>query len=564
VSPVSKITVSGIALTCLAVLLGIAIHTHAALGSRALGGSKPAPIVRATTVKPDPPSPSPVPTKQVAPVPTPTFVHHLKPGWRHSYQHRGHTRTGSHGHQTGAPRNHHRKRTTTPTSSRTPTPTPTVTSTPLPVHTVVFRHDHGNTGDLFGLGTYIAQRYPGLVGPALRRAQKTGSDWVREEFTANKLHHATNAAYWWKPFDRVVARERKLGFHILGLLDYNNTWNGQPHSDMPHRKMAILITDYVKYVTAIVKHYRGQINYWQVWNEPDLHHFWGPHANARDYARLLTASYHAIKSANPHAEVVLGGPSDSAPHPLAFINHVVRAGGKFDIVSIQPYMATPGQTLLRQIAKLKRYRKPVWFTEIGWAGEDWCAEICGEEAPQAGRLARLYFAAAFTGVERVFWYDFRDDGTGSDFEDHFGLLQHNFGWKPAYSAYSLSSFFLNRATVLGRAVVTGDVYGLQVKTHHRKALAFWNNSTSSVALRVTWGKGGSLITSSGLVTTIPTSHKKATITLPPTSVYYVAPKGLSLVVMRPHRLARWELRQCAGTNPANPRCPAYHRRSASF
>ncbi|HEV3312677.1 MAG TPA: hypothetical protein VG815_19360, partial [Chloroflexota bacterium] len=91
-------------------------------------------------------------------------------------------------------------------------------------------HGHPyDIGDLFGLGTYAALRYPGLARPALHRVHLTGVDWVREEFTANRLHLATNDPYQWWRTDSVVRQETRLGLHILGLLDYNNTFGGRPN-----------------------------------------------------------------------------------------------------------------------------------------------------------------------------------------------------------------------------------------------------------------------------------------------------------------------------------------------
>src|SRR5579872_3724501 len=53
-------------------------------------------------------------------------------------------------------------------------------------------------GDLFGLGAYAANRYPGLGWAALARGRATGADWVREEITANDLHLGTGRPYqWW-------------------------------------------------------------------------------------------------------------------------------------------------------------------------------------------------------------------------------------------------------------------------------------------------------------------------------------------------------------------------------
>lgn len=429
---------------------------------------------------------------------------------------------------------------TAPPSSLTLKPTQTRV---VPRPTAVRRHVipplvfHGRSraiGDLFGLGSYIAQRYPRFATPALERARLTGADWLREEFTANKLHRRSRGRHHWRVFDRVVRAETRLGFHILGLLDYNNTWTGRPHSYMPHAMMPRLIRDFTRYVTVVVRHYRHQIRAWQIWNEPDLHLFWRPHPNATDYAHLLTAAYRAVKRANPHAIVVLGGPSGSDPRGLGFISRVVQAGGKFDVLSVQPYRDIPDLQLIGEVNAVRRYRKPIWFTEMGWAGEGWCVSVCGGESSQAGRLARLYVVAAFARVQRVFWYDLRDDGAAATFEDHFGLLEHGFASKPAFVAYQMSRYYLNRGIFLGVDRLGPEVYAFRIRNHGRTFVVLWNNRLTYYGLEIPWRSrekaqvldwSGQEVANSG--------HGRVSVTVPPRSVLYVVSSGFAPQLYRP-------------------------------
>ncbi|HEV3311398.1 MAG TPA: glycosyl hydrolase 53 family protein, partial [Chloroflexota bacterium] len=308
-----------------------------------------------------------------------------------------------------------------------------------PTMRVQFIHMNQHLSDMYGLGTYIGLRYPDLSGPSLERLRMTGVDWVREEFTASDLHHSVSAPLQFQNDDRVINQERRDGLHILGLLDYNNTFNGESHTNMPHRDIQRLTRDFVAYVSATVRHYRNQIYYWQVWNEPDLHEFWGPETYAQDYAYLLRQAYGAIKQANPQAKVLIGGPSGRDPHGMHFLKRVIQFGGKFDIMSAQPYTTEPGPDFGLTLQKLRAFHKPVWVTEMGWAGEAYCGP-CGSPWDQAARLTTAYFIAAIDGIDRMFWYDFRDDGLGPNFPDHFGLVEWNLAAKPAYFSFETSLF----------------------------------------------------------------------------------------------------------------------------
>ena len=383
---------------------------------------------------------------------------------------------------------------------------------------------------MYGLGSYAIQRYPSLATPALRRAKLTGSDWLREEFTADRLHHGSFAPYRWSRYDSIVRQERQMGFHILGLLDYSNTWQGYAahnHAYMPHWLMPRLIREFAAYAYQIARHYRGTIDTWQIWNEPDLDIFWRPHPDARDYARLLRSAYFAVKRANPKATVVMGGPSGADPNGLGFIRRVVSYGGKFDVLSVQPYRDVPDLQLLSEVQSLKQYHRPIWFTEMGWAGETYCMSVCGPEYSQADRLARLYVVAAYAGVKRVFWYDLRDDGTAADFESHFGLLQWNLAAKPAYVAYHVSHYYLNRAWFLGTGHLEGQVFAFQFKKNGSKFVVLWNNSLGPYALHIPWHQNSARVLDWGGREVGASRNGAVNVSVPARSILYIVPSTMT-------------------------------------
>ncbi len=97
--------------------------------------------------------------------------------------------------------------------------------------------------------------------------------------------------------------------------------------------------------------------------------------------------------------------------------------------------------------------KPVWLTELGWATDRGPHGVT--EDAQAQFLARTYLMAlAPPSVEKIFWYDFRNDSSPGapydqpayndrEHEFHFGLLRRTFPLdpnaanlrKPAFLAY---------------------------------------------------------------------------------------------------------------------------------
>lgn len=338
--------------------------------------------------------------------------------------------------------------------------------------------------DIFGVGAFISQRSYKVAPLLIRRVRQLGAGWVREEFTASRLHSGTKGDYYWGDYDRVINVELRAGMRILGLLDYSNTWGYRDHGTMPHADMNRLSGDFAEYAYAVARHFRGRIRYWQVWNEPDLRTFWHPSPRPDDYARLLGAAYQAIKRANPQARIVLAGTSKD---DMSFVRRVVARTRSFDVVSVHPYRDVPEANLLDEIRALRALGKPVWFSEIGWAAGPGC-DMCVDEEGQAAYLVRFYTLAAAGGIARIFWYDLRDDANDpSSPEAHFGLLRPDLSGKRAFAVYAFLIRLLRSANfVSADSVGAGGIYTLRFVTRRGPVAVLWNTGASARTVVLSW------------------------------------------------------------------------------
>jgi hypothetical protein len=66
------------------------------------------------------------------------------------------------------------------------------------------------------------------------------------------------------------------------------------------------IQAFTNYARWMVNHFRGRVEYYEIWNEPNIN-YWNPTANPEDYGRLFKASAAAIHQTDPKAKVVFGG-----------------------------------------------------------------------------------------------------------------------------------------------------------------------------------------------------------------------------------------------------------------
>lgn len=152
-----------------------------------------------------------------------------------------------------------------------------------------------NTGEQGMFGTHIAMR-PFLVS----YIRRLGFTWTR-------LHDASLISKWRETerepgkflwHDEVVAGVRQGGIHILGLPDSEPEWaRVKTEGANPVNAEA-----YGKYCEAIARHYAGQIDHWELWNEPYMPGSYkgGP----EQLGELLQAGYAGIKRGNPQAKVL--------------------------------------------------------------------------------------------------------------------------------------------------------------------------------------------------------------------------------------------------------------------
>ncbi len=119
------------------------------------------------------------------------------------------------------------------------------------------------------------------------------------------------------------------------------------------------------------------ITAWQIWNEPNLPHYFAPKSSASRYAQLLKLSHDAITQQDPSAEIVLAGmPGYGKPDTAwKFLDELYRQPGfrdTFDAVALHPYARTVAQLRL-EVEKLRSAMAehgdegvPLWLTELGW------------------------------------------------------------------------------------------------------------------------------------------------------------------------------------------------------
>jgi hypothetical protein len=193
----------------------------------------------------------------------------------------------------------------------------------------------------------IAQRDLDLV-------QGMGFRWVKQSFPWREIETLERGQYdWWRP-DRIVEDAEERGLFLIVRLDRQPFWSQPDGGALPLDNIPPAdLQDFGNFCHAVAARYKGRIQAYQVWNEPNLSREWGQHPpNAAEYTRLLAVCYEGIKTGDPDAIVISAGPAPTGTDlPVAipddrFIREMYKAGAAqyFDMLGVNaPGYAAPPQ-----------------------------------------------------------------------------------------------------------------------------------------------------------------------------------------------------------------------------
>lgn len=242
------------------------------------------------------------------------------------------------------------------------------------------------------LAQYSAQELP----QALAQIREAGFHWVRQTLPWADIE-SQPGEFAWAPWDRIVDAVGEQELEIIAVLDTSPTWarrgqEGDAHT--PPQEVA----DFGRFARAVAARYGDRIDYYQVWDEPNLSYHWGGGAvDAQDYTRLLREAAIQIRDADAVAWILTAGLAPTVETgPLnvngpGYLEGIYAAGGApyFDIVAAKCYgfqhdardQRLEGGLLnfsrvlfVRQVMERRGDAvTPIWAVEFGWnhLPDDW-------------------------------------------------------------------------------------------------------------------------------------------------------------------------------------------------
>jgi len=357
-----------------------------------------------------------------------------------------------------------------------------------------------------GVCTHFGQS-KGILPANLSLMRQAGVTAIRDEISWSAVERQKGRYAMPESASSFVNGALDAGIEPLLIFDYGNRF--YDNGDKP--LSAAAIEAFTRYAEFVVRHFKGKLHLYEVWNEWDIAIGHTAPGSAENYARLLKAVYPRIKAID-RSITVLGGCPTSGGIRKGWLDQMLAAGAleSLDAVSIHTYNYS-GQSHARTpeawaefVAETERgIRKyshdrdvPIYVTEMGWPTHTGPRSTPPEQS--AAFLARMFLLArTMPYVKGIWWYDFQDDGWKADYnENNFGLVRPDLTPKPSYFALQGIAILAAGAEFAGKLeTAESDTIALKFRLKYKDALAIWSHNAQArtVAVATAAPKSGSAV-----------------------------------------------------------------------
>lgn len=232
------------------------------------------------------------------------------------------------------------------------------------------------------------------VDPILTSLQTNGFVYLRQPISWADIE-PSEGTYAWERMDTVVNGATARGMHIVALVNDTPDWARRAselsYPDAPPADLDVMAS----FLQTLATRYGDAINFYQIYDRPNLPANWGGSSpSPAEYTELLASAFGSIRAANAQAKVVLAeldpyGADARLGSDLAFLNQLydVGAAAFFDIAALQldggsrapsdRSVQSDRLNFSRAIALRELMidrgdgQKAIWATRFGWeANED--------------------------------------------------------------------------------------------------------------------------------------------------------------------------------------------------
>jgi len=410
---------------------------------------------------------------------------------------------------------------------------------------------------LLGVNAALEQYSDADLIRALALIRAGGFRLVRQHFSWNDIE-PRQGKFQWDKWDRIVTYTHARDLQIVAVLDTTPAWARNPNETDLVNAAPAQVDDYARFVAAFVQRYEGRVQYIQIWDNPNVHPFWGRrNADPFEYAALLRASARAARAANSQIKIISAGLAPNGElirgHPdfsdVLFLRGLYEAGARdfFDSVGAKPYGMWSGPDDRRVAMDVFNFsraillreemiahgdaHKPLWAVEFGWNAlpTDWSGKPSpwgsDTEAVQSQRLGDAIQRARseWDWMPALIVQTFQPNAPGDDPQWGLALVDQNLQPRPLYAAITRAI----AAPVQPAAFDFTRFYAALAALGLVALLALWRGAVA--ARQIAWGDGWHAIESR--FAALPELAQFALLAVGVTAFYYSPNVILNFVLL---------------------------------
>lgn len=326
---------------------------------------------------------------------------------------------------------------------------------------------------------------------------ESGAKWARCQTGWNRCETVAGE-YSFEWLDEVVDHLLEIGIQPWFNLGYGNKLYTPEATDAAAVGWAPVFTAaareaWVRFVRAIAARFADRVKHWEIWNEPNISHFWKPRSpSARDYVELVRLSASEIRRLVPGA-VIIGGAL--AGMPKGYLAECIASdiAESIDKLSFHPYRPVPEQGYAAEVAGFRRMLGDAKAGLELWQGENGCpskggpgtagalSQLPWDERQQAKWLVRRIVTDLRLRLELTSYFHTVDLVGYRGRTNYKGLLRGDYTPKQAYTAFQCVASLLDgrsqRAAELDGAITLepsgDDRPAIEVAAFRREGQPLW-------------------------------------------------------------------------------------------
>jgi hypothetical protein len=303
-------------------------------------------------------------------------------------------------------------------------------------------------------------------------------------------------------YDSYVDNGKKAGKKVIAVLAYDVQWlypDGKRRRYIAPENIPL----FLNFVEKTVDHFRGRVDAWEIWNEPNFM-FW--RGSDREFFELAKLTALKIREIDPRANIV-GGAFWRVPGN--FIRNMFKAGAleHVDALAFHPYAITPESAVklydkFASVLSEFNYSGPIWVTEAGYPTGGWYpTRVSEDDLPSY--VVKTITGIAARGAKVFLWYQLFDPYNKGELpeplnsEDYFGLVYPDYSRKKGFYAYSLCAKYLAgkeyRPDLIEKSNIPSTIISFYFAGKAgNNTLVLWNDKKSTEEVHVSFEGTGLL------------------------------------------------------------------------